>query len=282
MTRARMVRARKVSSGLGAIVLGALSVVPAGAQDAALQTRVMTAVRAAVAPALPYPDTDRDGVVPADGKPDALWMVRPLQSDEQTIEIIANPLNTVNQLRATRAMAQIENNIQSAQRRATAQYERAVAEAKRTGRSQEVDGVTLSDEGVAGAKIDADSHVTIDVAFNQAAFQFELASGVEPSAPAQVAVPGAVAVLAVASNVFRDEVLNADRYSEAERYVFLGRVTVPQVTKRGEHTFEVTAGATPSENAAVANLVLRFRGNEVLLAELMKKTDWPALLELLK
>ena len=242
----------------------------------------MAAVRAAVAPALPYPATDKDGAVPVDGKPDALWMVRPLRDGDQTIEILANPLNEVNQLRAVRAMAQIENNIQSAQRRATAQYERAVAEAKRTGRSQEVDGVTLSDEGIAGAKIDADSHVTIDVAFNQAAFQFELASGIPPSPSTHTVIPGAVAVLAVASNVFRDERLNADRYCEAERHVFLGRVMTPQVTKRGDHTFEVTAGATVSENAAVANLVIRLRGNEVLLAELMSKTDWGALLELLK
>jgi hypothetical protein len=264
------------------IVLVALCVAPARAQDAALQARVMAAVRAAMAPALPYPDTDRDGAVPVDGKPDALWMVRPLQSGEQTIEIFANPLNEANQLRAARAMAQIETNIQSAQRRATAQYERAVAEAKRTGRSQEVDGVTLSDEGVAGARIDADSHVMVDVAFNQAAFQFELASGIQPSASTQVVIPGAVAVLAVASNVFHDEGLNADRYCEAERHVFLGRVTTPQVTKRGDHTFEVTAGATPSENATVANLVIRLRGNEVLLAQLMSRTDWSALLELLK
>ena len=40
-------------------------------------------------------------------------------------------------------MAQIENNIQAAQRRAALQYDRAVSEAKRTGKSQEVDGVTL-------------------------------------------------------------------------------------------------------------------------------------------
>ena len=73
-------------------------------------------------------------------------------------------------------MAQIENNIEAAQRRAAAQYDRAVSEAKRTGKSQEVDGVTLSDEGVAGAKIDAESHVTIDVVFNEPSFTFDIAS----------------------------------------------------------------------------------------------------------
>ena len=87
-------------------------------------------------------------------------------------------------------MAQIEQAIASAQRRADAQYERAVAEAKRTGRSQDVDGVSLSDEGLAGARIDAESHVTIDVLFNQPSYRFEIASSVEP-APARAGVdPG--------------------------------------------------------------------------------------------
>ena len=57
----------------------------------------------------------------------------------------------------TRAMAQIGAAIDAAQRRAELQYERAIAEAKRTGRSQDVDGVSLSDEGVAGARIDAEA-----------------------------------------------------------------------------------------------------------------------------
>ena len=104
-------------------------------------------------------------------------MVRPPEAGSMVIEVLANPLNNANQLRAERAMAQIQQNIESAQRRAEAQYERAVSEAKRTGKSQEVDGVTLGDEGVAGAKIDADSHVAIEVAFNQPSYQFDLASG---------------------------------------------------------------------------------------------------------
>ena len=87
---------------------------------------------------------------------DPLWMVRPLQPGDRTIDVLANPLNEVNQAKATRAMAQIERSIQAAQRRADLQYERAIAEAKRTGKSQDVDGVTLSDEGLAGARIDAE------------------------------------------------------------------------------------------------------------------------------
>ena len=94
--------------------------------------------------------------------------------------MLANPLNDANQLRAERAMAQIQDNIESAARRAAAQYDRAVAEAKRTGRSQDVDGVTLNDEGVAGEKIDAESHVAIEVAFDQPSYAFESRLGTMP------------------------------------------------------------------------------------------------------
>jgi hypothetical protein len=253
------------------------------AQDAALESRVMIAVRAAMAPGLPFPDSDESGALPANGNTQSLWMVRPWQPGDRAIEVIANPLNEVNQLRATRAMAQIEHNIESAQRRAAAQYDRAVAEAKRTGRSQEVDGVTLSDEGAAGAKIDAESRVLIDVLFNQAAYRFEVASSVQPAPSTQAVIPGAVAVLAVPSSTYRDDRLEADRYGEAETQVFLGTVAAPAVHKRADHSFEVTAGATASQNAtAVSSLVIRLRGNEVLIADLLRKTNWTALLELIK
>jgi hypothetical protein len=254
---------------------------PAFAQDAT-PARVMSAVQSAMKSALPYPDTDRSGAVPADGKTEPLWMVRRPEPDEQAIEVIANPLNDVNQQRAARAMAQIQNNIESAQRKAAAQYERAVAEAKRTGKSQEVDGVTLSDEGVAGAKIDADSHVVIDVAFNQPSYTFTVSSAVQPAASTQVSIPGAAAVIAVPANTYRDARLEADRYAEAETLVFLGRIAAPEVQKRADHAYEVMASVTPTPGASIATLVLHFRGNELLIADLLRKTDWPALLELIK
>ena len=253
---------------------------PVCAQDLT-ETRVMAAVRAAMAPALPFSDTDPSGAVPADGKTEPLWMVRPPEPGDRAFEVLANPLNEVNQLRAARAMAQIQDNIESAQRRAAAQYDRAVAEAKRTGKSQEVDGVTLSDEGVAGAKIDADSHVAIEVAFNQPSYKFDVSSSIRPAISTQVSIP-AVAVIAVPSNTYRDARAKTDRYAEARTLVFLGRTAAPEVQERAENSYEVTAAVTPSPDAPVATLVVDLRGNEVLIADLLRKTDWKALLELLK
>ena len=235
--------------------------------------RLVAAVLKAMRPALPFPESD--GVLPAGNNSEALWMVQALQPGDTSIEVLANPLNAVNQLRAARAMAQIENNIQAAQRRAALQYDRAVSEAKRTGKSQDVDGVTLSDEGIAGAKIDAESHVTIDVAANEPAFTFALDSSIEPAPSRQVAIPGAV-VIAVPSNTFRDGDTSVERYAEAQTIVFLGRVAAPEVQKRADHRFEVFATATSPA------LVIRLRGNDVLIADLLRKTDWNSLLELLK
>jgi hypothetical protein len=238
--------------------------------------RVMQAVRSAMAPALPFPGSDADGSLPANGNSESLWMVRPLQPGDRSIEVIANPLNEVNQLRAARAMAQIENNIQAAQRRAALQYDRAVSEAKRTGKSQEVDGVTLSDEGVAGAKIDADSHVTIDVLLNEASYSFDVPSSIQPAPSTQVSIPGAVAVIAVPSNTYRDHGMNVERYAEAQAMVFLGRVATPEVQKRADNHFGVIATATTPA------LVIRLRGNEALIADLLRKTNWNALVELMR
>ena len=237
--------------------------------------RVMNAVRAAMAPALPFPDTDAEGAVPVNGNTEALWMVRPLQPGDRSIAVIANPLNEANQLKAARAMAQIERNIEAAQRRATAQYDRAVAEAKRTGRSQEVDGVTLSDEGVAGAKIDAESHVTIDVAIDQPSFKIELNAAMPPAPSAQALVPGAAAVISAPSGTYRDAD-DVERYAEAQTIVFLGRMPAPEVHKTGDHLFGVSA--TP----ASPSLVIRLRGNDALIADLLRKTSWNSLLELMK
>ena len=255
-----------------AAVLVVLLLARASAQDDA-HHRIVAAVRAAMAPALPFPNTDADGALPANGNTEVLWMVRPLQPGDRTIEVIANPLNEANQLRAARAMAQIENNIEAAQRRAALQYDRAVSEAKRTGRSQEVDGVTLNDEGVAGAKIDAESHVTIEVS-SEPSLKFAIDSSVEPALSSQAVIPGAV-VLVTPSNTFRESGTNLERYAEAQTMVFLGRAVAPEVQKRAAHQFEVLySGTSPV-------LVIRMRGNEGLIADLLRKTDWKALLELL-
>lgn len=235
-------RVRKVHIAL-ALVLAGYAPAYAHTQEEALAARVMTAVRATVAPALPFPASDELGSLPADGKSTGPWLVKPLQAGDRTIEVLANPLNEAHQRRATKAMAQIEASIEAAQRRADVQYERAIAEARRTGRSQDVDGVTLSDEGLAGARIDAESHVTIEVSFN---------------APAS----SGVAISSTPASVYRDDT-GVERFREGQATVSLGRTQ-------------------PASGAGLSSLVITLRGNEALIADLLKKSDWQRLLELLK
>jgi hypothetical protein len=239
--------------------------------------RVIAALRAAVAPALQqFPETDDSGAMPKSNNTEALWMVRPPEPGEHIIEVLANPLNEANQLKATRAMALIERNIEAAQRRAAAQYERAVSEAKRTGKSQDVDGVTLSDEGIEGAKIDAESHLTIEVLFSQPSYRFTIASAVEPQiSPLQV--PGVA--MGVPANTYKDDL--GERFAEAHTIVFLGRVARPAVDKTGDHSYEVSAASTPP-STPISSVVIHLRGNDVLMAEVLRKTDWNALLELMR
>lgn len=261
--------------------------VVAGAQDEALPGRVMGAVRSALAPVLAaFPATDDSGAVPADGRSDAPWIVRPVQPGERTIEILANPLNEDQQRRAAKAMADIEASILAAQRRAEAEFERAVAEAKRTGRSQDVDGISLSDEGVAGAKIDAESHVTIDVLFNQPSYRFEVASAIEPGPDAVLAaaLPGGTFLVNIPAHTYRDRQTKIERYCERETQIYLGQVAAPDVQKRPDSSiYEIGARsvAAPS-SSAVSSLVLRIRGNPLVIDDLLTKSNWASLLELLR
>jgi hypothetical protein len=280
-------RGAVVLRNCGAVVLAVGAAlawhVSVSAQATADGDRVMAAVRAALAPALPFPDADDDRSVPVNNSPEPLWMVRPLQPGERTIEVMANPLNAENQARAVRAMAQIGAAIDSAQRRAELQYERAIAEAKRTGRSQDVDGVSLSDEGVAGARIDAEASVNIDVDFNQASYVFTIDSSVAPAPSRTASVAGAVAVMAVPSNTFRLKTgdRSEERFAAAETIVFFGALAAPEVRAPSEHAFEVSAAAGES-TAAVRNLTIRLRGNETLIAGILSKAAWNQVLELLK
>ncbi len=246
--------------------------------DAALQTRVMTAVRAAMAPALPFPASDDDGALPVGNNTEAPWMVRPSAAGDGTIEVIVNPLNEANQRRANAAMAQIDKNIASAQRRAEEQYERAVAEAKRTGKSQNVDGVTLADEGAAGEKIDADSHVTIEVLFNEREYRFVLAGQTAPSSLASLPYPN----VTVAAHEYDDAQGGGRHYKESERIVFLGPLAPASVTRRAGGGFDVVTTEMTPGSGAVRSLVVRMRGNTELLNDIQAKTNWRQLLELLK
>jgi hypothetical protein len=82
--------------------------------------------------------------------------------------------------------------------------------------------------------------------------------------------------------VFRGE-KDSEQFCEAEFQVYLGQVAVPEVRRRENERYEVTAGATPSATGnSVSAIVIRLRGNDALMADLLRKGNWGVLLELLK
>ena len=149
------------------------------------------------------------------GNTEALWMVRPLQPGDRSIEVIANPLNEVNQLRATRAMAQIENNIAggAAARRAAVRSRRGGSEAhrqvagsrrrhaRRRRRRRREDRCRIARHDRRGRR-------------TSRRYKFDVDSSIQPAPSTQVTIPGAVAVIAMPSNTYRDA---ATRASSAMR-----------------------------------------------------------------
>lgn len=238
------------------------------AQQAPTSGALLAQVRDAVAPALPFPDSDPEGLAPVGDVTGPRWMVRPLAPGDESIEVLANPLNPQAQTESAQAMREIERAIEMAQRRSQAQYERALDEARRTGKSQDVDGVTLADEGAAGQKIDAESHVTIDVTSGVPAFAFTMRATIEPLVG--TAAPGTVATVSIPGHLCRAGDEAEERYCQAETLVLVGAVSPPAVRRRAPGTYEVTA-------ASRGGAIVRLRGNTELINDIVAGADWSRL-----
>ena len=86
-------------------------------------------------------------------------------------------------------------------------------------------------------------------------------------------------------NVYREKTAASsdDRFCPAETLVFFGAVSSPDVAGRSGNSFTVTATEAPAANAAaVRSLVVRLRGNETLIAQILRGSAWAQVVELLK
>ncbi len=153
--------------------------------------------------------------LPANGNTEALWMVRPLQpgdridrGDRQSAER-SEP--------AARRRARWRRSRTTSRRRSAAptlQYERAVSEAKRTGKSQEVDGVTLVGRR-RGRREDRRRIARHDRRRRSTSrrITFEIDSSIAAGAvDAGARSPARSRVIAMPSNTFRDGDTNIERY----------------------------------------------------------------------
>jgi hypothetical protein len=252
------------SLGLTFVVMlaSAVAVVPQGA-------RRMDALVAAVRPALPYPAAAPDGATPAEGGAGVRWfVVGPQDPGDTVISVKANPLHPDTQKAGATADVAIQQAVLQAERKAQAEYERALAEIKRTGKlSADAAGISLDDEAAAGERIDAELELTIDLENETRAF--EIASSEAP-----VIAPGTTGMtwlLTIPPNTYR-EPSGADtreHFRPAEARLYFGTLPRPSIARRDNRPrFAVNVTTAPNAFTVV------LRGNETLLQSLLTTVDW--------
>ena len=225
------------------------------------------ALTQALRPVLPYPEADADGELPVAGGADSKWFVIwPQTSDDRRIHVKANPLHPETQAAGAAAMARIQAAVERAERKAQAAYEKALEELRRTGKSVDLDGVTLEDEGVAGQRIDAELELVIEV--NEIA-AYEIGSA---EAPEITSGPNGVTwSITTKANTYRDGdgPSAREQFRAAEARLIFGSITRPVVRRLGDAQ-RFTVGIAPVPGAFMVVL----RGNEGLLNEVVAGADW--------
>jgi hypothetical protein len=234
----------------------------ASAQPPRVQTLVSI-----LRPVLPYPAADVTGDVPIGGGAESRWFVLWPAEGESRVVVRANPLHPDTQAAGTEAMERIQEAVIAAERRAQAAYERALEELRRTGKTADLEGISLDDEGVAGERIDAELELTIEV---EAAGSFEIGSSIEPVVT--TLVPG-LFVVQVPPNTYRETTTGGakQRFRPAEARVFFGVTNKPTVNRRDQDRFAVTV------SSATDAFVVSLRGNATLLKDVLAQTDWTRL-----
>jgi hypothetical protein len=283
---------------LGLAVVTCVVALPLGvgaqpSDDLALARRVVEAVRQATARALPYPRTNDDGDQPASGAADPKWMVfapaveaadlpgaRP--GALTAVEVKANPLNTDNQAIFNKADAEMQRAVMAVQKRTQDSYDRALAEFQRSGRASAVDTPTLDDDGVVGARLDADMHLTIGVRVNAPVYALEVTAAEPPSTAAPPA--GAAVLVRAPQGVIKDASSSADRFHPAEAHLWFGPVQPPVVSRTSSDVFAVTVQASApgaAGGAQVRSALVTLTGNAALIDQVLAQADWTVLARLL-
>jgi len=220
-------------------------------------------------PALPFPSADASGELPATGGGESKWfVVWPTSDKEPRVVIKANPLHPDTQAASATAMREIQEAVIAAERKAQAEYDRAVEQVKRTGTAADISGISLDDEGAAGDRIDAELELTIALEAG-ALRSFEVASSISPDVTR--GTNGVTWVVSVAANTYRpaDRVETRQRFRPAETRLLFGRIARPVVTRqRNADRFHVEI--TPATGAF--SVVLR--GNDELLKQVVATADW--------
>jgi len=262
-----------------AALLGALAAaLPAHAQppsDEALHRAFVTALR----PALPFPEAGADGT-PLNGQTDPVWTVRWPDAGDARVEVLANPLNAGNRERALTVEKAIQQAAMKSQQRSQGDYEQALSDFQRTGRVSGIREISLDDDGLAGQRYDADSHLVLSVAPLDDDLSFSVATGVAPGVVTGVAGPAMV--IRVPANVYKAPAESGEppdeHYCAEQAWVVFGASGPPTIIRREDGPqVDVTVPVAGASAGPRRGLVVTMSGNPALVDQALRNADWLAL-----
>jgi hypothetical protein len=239
--------------------------------DSTLRTSLMAALR----PALAYPDATADGL-PVDGSTETEWSVRWPDGDDSGIEVLANPLHAGNRARALEAERQIQAAAMRAQQRSQGDYERALRDFARTGRTDEIREISLRDDGVAGDRFDAESQLTIDGQWLTGTIRLPVA-GLSPPVVSPQPPPGMAALVRLEAHVAEetgpDGLPGMAQYVAEQAWVVVG-APARAVVSGDPGDQALTIDGVGSDGV---RLLVRLRGNRALVEQVVTRADWVGL-----
>jgi hypothetical protein len=236
---------------------------------------ISDALRPALAPALPFPETQPDGTAPG-GAPEPIWTVTWPKAGDLLVNVVANPENPGNRQRALKAEEEIQKAAMASQRRSLADYEQALSDFQRTGKVGSIREISLSDDGVAGERFDAESQLTIRAELFDGTHAFTVATSRMPQAlPAS---GGPAFIIRVAANTYRDagtpDAPGQARFCPEQAWVFVGALRPADITRADETKAGISVGTAVQ---ASRGLVVSMSGNVELVDRVLRQADWSLL-----
>jgi hypothetical protein len=260
-----------------ALLVALVAAAPLHAQatvDEALQRAFVAALR----PALPFPEAAADGT-PISGRTDSVWAVRWPDAGEERVEVLANPLNAENRERALAVEKAIQQAAMKSQRRSQGDYEQALSDFERTGRVSRIREISLGDEGVAGERYDAESHLVLTVAPLVDNLSFSVATGVPPQVVTGVARPATV--IRVPANVYQEPAEAGappeEHYCAEQAWLVFGASGPATIVRReGGPQVDVTVPVPGAPAGRRGSVVVSISGNPSLVEQALRDADWSA------
>ncbi|MCC7124279.1 MAG: hypothetical protein IT178_05485 [Acidobacteria bacterium] len=241
------------------------------AQPAVDDTTLRRLLREALTPALPFPEANDEGTPRSGPAEDAVWTVR-WPEDGTRVEVVANPLHPGNHEKALKAEEEIQRAVMESQRTSLGDYERAAGDFARTGRiGADVREVSLSDEGIAGERYDAESQVTIEAERRRGPYTAEVGTAVLPVVQD---TPGLRAPLV---RVSAHEYGSPQRYAAEQAWVFVGVAQAPTAQRLSGDRASVAVTLPEAQQWVLISV----RGNAPLVRRIVADAQWSVFVTLI-